>query len=54
MTTDDADPEMCCRIDVAALQKCRWTAFEAIRRDQMDISDTKSLFSRTRVKDNNS
>ena len=49
MTTDDAD--ICCRINFAAWQICRRTAFKAIRRCQMDVSEAKSLCSRTRVTD---
>ena len=54
MTTDDADPEICWRIDVAALQIWQLTAFEAVRRGQMDVSEPRNLCSRTRVKDNDS
>ena len=46
--------DICWRIDFAALQICQLTAFEAIRRGQMDVADAKSLCSRTRVKDNDS
>ena len=52
MTTDDADPEMCCRIDFATLPIWQLTAFEAIRRGQMDVSEPRKQCSRTRVKDN--
>ena len=54
MKTDDADPEIWWRIDVASWQIWQWTAFEAIRRGQKDVSDAKSVCSRTRVKDNDS
>ena len=40
MTTDDADPEICCRIDLATLQIWQLTAFEATRRDQMDVLES--------------
>ena len=53
MTTDDADTEICWRIDFATLQICQLTAFEAIRRGQMDVSEPRILCSRTRVKDIN-
>ena len=42
------------RIDFATLQICKFTAFEAIRRGQMDVSEPRNLCSRTRVKDNDS
>ena len=54
MTTDDADPEICCKIDFATLQIWRLTAFEAVRRGQMDVSEPRNLCWGTRVNDNDS
>ena len=43
MTTDDADPEICWRIDVATLQIWHSTAFEAVRRSQIKLRAQKSV-----------
>ena len=51
MTSHVRVTDICCRIDFATLQICQSTAFEAIRRDPMDVSEANSLCSRTRVKD---
>ena len=46
--------EICWSTCFATLQICELTAFEATRRDQMDVSEARNLCWRTRVKDNDS
>ena len=43
--------EICWSTCFATLQICQLTAFEATRRDQMDVSEARNLCWRTRVKD---
>ena len=52
MTSHVTDPEICWRTGLVTWSTWQLTAFEAVRRCQMDVSDVKSLCSCTRVKDN--
>ena len=49
MTSHVLDPEICWRIDFEKWRIWQLMAFDAVRRGQMNVSEARSLCSRTRV-----